>query len=117
MALSDPQTITVDAVPYACARVQSDGSRSVYATADGNFKFTVSHQTSKGRTRRMIRIDKRVVAADPLSSENEYKTAGIYLVVDEPDFGFSDDALDDIVQGFKTWLSTANVTKVLGAEH
>lgn len=117
MALQDPQTVTVDAVPYACARVQSDGAKSVYATADGNFKVTVSHLANKGRTRRMARIDKRLVAADPLTSEQEYKTLGVYLVIDEPDFGFADDAIDDIVQGMKSWLTTALITSMLGSQH
>lgn len=65
----------------------------------------------------MIRLDKRVVAADPLTAVNAYQTVGVYLVVDQPEYGFSIDNIDDIVQGFKTWLSTANVSKVLGGEH
>lgn len=65
----------------------------------------------------MARIDKRVIAADPLTSVNEYKTVGIYVVIDEPEYGFTDDNIDDALQGFKTWLSTANVTKILGSEH
>jgi hypothetical protein len=58
----------------------------------------------------------RVVAADPLTAVNEYKSAGVYLVIDEPEFGFADDDLDDIVQGFTTWLTTANVLKVVANE-
>lgn len=115
--LADPQTVTIDAVPYSCARIESDATKSVYATADGNFKLTVSHQNSKDRSRRMIRLDKKVVAADPLTAENEYKSVGVYLVVDEPTFGFTDDNIDDIIQGFKAWLTTANVTAVLSAQH
>lgn len=115
--LADPQTVTVDGVANSCARISSDGTKSVYATADGNFQLTVSHQSSKDRYRRMIRIDKKIVAADPLTSENEYKTVGVYLVIDEPTFGFTDDNIDDIIQGFKTWLSTANVSAVLASQH
>lgn len=113
---TDPQSVTIDAVPYSMPRISSDGTKALYCTADEALKMTISHQESKGRTRRMVRLDKRVVAADPLTSVNEYKSVGVYLVVDEPEFGFSDDAIDDIVQGFKTWLSTANVTKILGSE-
>lgn len=115
--LADPQVVTVDSVPISCARIQSDGTKSVYSSADGNFKLTISHQSSKDRVRRMIRIDKTIVAADPLSAENEFKAAGIYLVIDEPLYGFTDDQLDDVVQGFKAWLTTGNVTAVLTAQH
>jgi predicted Zn-dependent peptidase len=113
---ADPQSVTIDAVPYSMPRISSDGSASLYSTSDEALKMRISHQESKGRTRRMVRLDKRVVAADPLTAVNVYQTVGVYIVVDQPEFGFSIDNIDDIIQGFKTWLSTANVTKVLGSE-
>lgn len=117
MAFTDPQSVTIDAVPYSMPRVSSESTKSLYSEATEALKMTISHQESKSRTRRMVRLDKRVVAADPLTAVNEYQTVGVYLVIDEPEYGFSDDAIDDIVQGFKTWLTTANVLKVLGSEH
>lgn len=65
----------------------------------------------------MIRVDQRVVAADPLTSVNEYKSLGVYLVIDEPEYGFTDAEIDYVVQGLTTWLSTANVTKVCSGQH
>lgn len=117
MAYADPQTITIDSVPFTLNRIESVGKKSIYATTDETLKLTVSHQESKTRTRRMVRVDKRVVAADPLSSLNEYKDCGVYLVIDEPEYGFTDDQIDDIVAGFKTWLSSANVLALLGSQH
>lgn len=117
MAFTDPQTITVNTVEKTLPRVKSDGFRSEYLEAAEEFKLAISHQESKGRTRRMVRIDQRVVAADPLTSVNEYKTLGVYLVIDEPEYGFSDAQIDYVVQALTAWLTTANVTKVLGNEH
>lgn len=117
MAFADPQTITISAVAQTLNRTKSDGLRTEYTTADEVYKFTISHQESGKRTRRMVRIDKRIVAADPLSSINEYKSLGVYLVIDEPEYGFTDTEIDYLVQALKTWASTANVLKVLGAEH
>lgn len=118
MALSDPQTITVNTVAKTLNRVKTDGFQSIYQTDDEAFKFTVSHQETKAkRTRRMIRVDNRVVAADPLTSVNEYKEAGIYLVIDEPEYGFADADLNNVVQALTAWLSTANVLKVLSSQH
>lgn len=117
MSFADPQTITIDTVAKTCARIKSDGFRSEYATADEEVKFTISHQESGNRTRRMVRVDQRVVAADPLTSVNEYKSAGVYLVIDEPEYGFTAAEVDDIVQALTAWLTTANVTKILGNEH
>lgn len=117
MSFADPQSVTIDAVPYSMPRISSEATKSLYSDATEALKMTISHQEVKDRTRHMVRLDRRVVAADPLTAVNEYKTAAVYLVIDSPEFGFSIDALDDIVQGFKTWLSTANVTKVCGLEH
>jgi hypothetical protein len=114
MAFTDPQSITVNAVAKSMDRVKSEGFRSEYAMPDETFKMIISHQESKGRTRRMVRVDNRVVAANPLSALNEYKTLGVYFVVDEPEYGFADQDIDYVVQALKTWLSSANVLKVLG---
>jgi hypothetical protein len=97
-------------------RISTDGTKALYSEADETLKMTISHQESKNRTRHMVRLDMRVVAADPLTAVNEYKSAGVYLVIDEPEFGFADADLDNIVQGFTTWLTTANVLKVVANE-
>lgn len=121
MALADPQTITVNTVAKTLNRVKSDGFQSIYQTDDEAYKFTVSHQETKSnRTRRMVRVDNRVVAADPLTSVNEYKEVGIYLVIDEPEYGFADADLNYITQALIAWLSAssgANVLKVLASQH
>lgn len=117
MAFTDPQSITVNTVAQSLPRVKSDGYRSEYLEADEEFKLTISHLESKNRTRRMVRIDQRVVASDPLTSVNEYKSLGVYLVIDEPEYGFTDGEIDYVVQALCTWLSSANVAKVCANEH
>lgn len=117
MALADPQTVTIDSTPITCNRISTVDTKSVYASADEALKLTVSHQESKGRTRRMARLDQRVVATDPLTSVNEYKTLGVYVVIDEPEYGFADDDIDNVVQGLAAWLASATVLKILGSQH
>lgn len=123
MAFTDPQTVTINAVPITLPRISDEASKSIYQSSDTLVKLTISQQTSGSsvsqRTRAMIRVDKRVLAVDPLSGENANADAGIYLVIDRPmiGFGFSAADLDYIVQGLKSWLTTANVLKVVGLEH
>lgn len=117
MSFADPQTITVNSIAKTLDRIKNEGMSSEYATADEAYKMRISHQESKGHTRRMVRVDQRVVAADPLSSVNEYKTLGVYVVIDEPEYGFADVDIDYVVQALKTWLSSANVLKVLSNQH
>ena len=117
MAFADPQTITISTVAHILNRVKSDGFQSVYSKDDERVKLTISHQESKGRTRRMARVDKRVVATDPLTSVNEYKSLGVYIVIDEPEYGFADADIDAVVQAFTAWLSSANVLKICSSQH
>jgi hypothetical protein len=116
MAFADPQTLTVNAVPQTLNRIKAEGTRSEYSTADGVYKFVISHQQSGKRTRRMIRVDKKVVAADPLTATNDYKSCGIYLVIDEPEYGFTDTEIWDVIAGLKTWLDNTAVLKVLATQ-
>jgi hypothetical protein len=117
MAFTDPQTITIDSVDNTLNLVKPGENASRYATADESLSLLISHQETKDRTRRMARVDQRVVAANPLTSVNEFKTLGVYIVIDEPEYGFDDEEIDDVVQGFIAWLSTANVTKMLSHQH
>lgn len=117
MALTDPQVVTINLVDKTLNRIKSDGFKSIYALPDGTEKLTVSHQETKNRTRRMARLDSRVVAADPLTSENEYKDLGVYIVVDQPNYGFSDTEIDYRVQALCSHLDAAFVAKLLGDQH
>lgn len=117
MAFADPQSITVNAVPESMPRISSGESQSVYKTADDDFQMRISHQKTKSRVRRMVRVDQKVVAADPLTAENTYQTAGVYLVVDEPEFGFTDTELGYLVTALTDWLAAGtNTSKLLGSE-
>lgn len=116
MAFSDPQTITVNSVAKTLNNVKREGYSAEYAMDDETFKMRISHQESKGRTRRMARVDQRVVATNPLTSVQEYKVLGVYVVIDEPEYGFSDTEIDYVVQALKTWLSSANVLKLCSSQ-
>lgn len=113
---ADPQSVTINAVPISLPRVSIGTNESTYRSADETVQMRISHQASKGRKRRMVRVDQTVIAADPLTAENASQRAGIYLVVDEPAFGFTDAELDYIVDALVAWLTSGNIAKLLGGE-
>lgn len=113
---TDPQSVTINAVPFSLPRVLTEGAAAIYRSADETVQMRISHQDTKGRKRRMVRLDQTVIAADPLTAENASQKAGIYLVVDEPSFGFSDTQLDYLVDALVAWLTSANIAKLLGGE-
>jgi hypothetical protein len=117
---ADPQTITVNGVAKTLNRVSTNGRQSVYKTDDELYTFTITHNdTGKGsaaRTNRTAQLDVRTVAANPLTSVNEFKNATIKIIVNEPEFGFDDTTLNQNVQGLLAWATSssgANVLKLL----
>lgn len=113
---TDPQVVTVNSVAKSMPRLLFDGLSSSYATADGLFKFKISHQKSNKRIRSMARIDQRAIVADPLTAENDYETLGVYLVIDRPEVGFSSTQVEQLITGFKTWLDATMIGKLYGQE-
>lgn len=113
---ADPQVVTVNTVAQSMPRIKLGSSDATYRTADETFQMRISHQTTKSRTRRMVRLDQTVIAADPLTTNNYSQTAGVYLVIDEPKFGFTDAQLDYLADALIAWLTPANIAKVLGSE-
>lgn len=115
--LATPQSVTINAVATDLHRTRDLETSSIYASADGNLTLKVSHQEAGTRVRRMARIDSKTVAADPLTAISQYQTAGVYVVIDEPAFGFDSNDIKNIVEGLKTWLTSANIQAMLSNRH
>nr|URG16508.1 MAG: coat protein [Leviviridae sp.] len=116
MAFADPQSVTINAEAQSLPRVSVGSSESTYRKADGTVQLRISHQTNKKRIRRMVRLDQTIVAADPLTAENAFQKAGVYLVVDEPEIGFTDEQVDYLADALIAFMTPANIAKVLGGE-
>lgn len=113
---TDPQSVTINSVATSLPRVATGPTSANYANPDGTVKMKLSHSDLPGRVRHLARLDQTKVAADPLTAESEYKSLGVYIVVDEPTFGFTDTEIGYIVSALTAWLSPANVAKLLGRE-
>jgi len=114
--LTDPQSITVNAVAQSMPKTESSGTSSVYEKADGTFRLKISHQTSKGRVRSLARFEQRAVVADPLTAVNDYETLVFYVNIDRPEVGFTSTQVQQLVAGFSTWLNGTMVDKLYGRE-
>lgn len=121
MALTDPQSITINAVTSPLPRTFAEGAESAYTSSDGLIKLSVNHNLVKqGRLRHLLRIDHSKLAADPFKpAENVRVNTAIYVVFDVPPAGYTTAEVMQVYQGFKTLFtasSDAVVTKVLGGE-
>lgn len=114
---TDPQSVTINAIATSLARVAQQGRSSVYESADGALKMTISHANGN-RARSVVRFDRKKVGADALNpATNKQYTSSVYLVVDVPHTGFTDveiaydvNGLCDLVQG------TGWIARFLGQE-
>ncbi len=116
--LSDPQSVTVNAIAIPLPRTRMDAGINVYTSADGITTFTTKQNTTASRFRREVRLSQHKVAADPISGLNKDLGVSVYFVIDEPRNGvYTDSEIGYLVEALKTWLSSANYNKVLGGEY
>lgn len=114
---ADPQEVTIDSVEKTLPRVKQEPTKATYATSDELWSLTISHLRGGNRTRTMARLDQRAIVADPLGGPNDFDTVGVYLVIDRPDFGFSNAQVSQIVAGLTGWLAGDGVVnKLFGRE-
>jgi len=121
MAFADPQSITVNAVAKSMPRISDKGTESIYQKADQTFTLNIRHNAftaqKKDRFKHFVSFTQRAIVPDPLTSVNDYETATVSLMIDRPVAGFDATAIDQMVQGFKTWLTTTVVGQIFGQEH
>ena len=114
--LTDPQSVTINAVATSLPKTNSGPTQNVYTSADGNTSMTTKQNVSAARFRREVRLSQQKVAADPISAINKQIGASVYLVIDEPRFGFSDVEIGYLIDALKAWSTSTNYNKVLGGE-
>lgn len=114
--LTDPQSVTINAVATPLPRILQTPTANTYASADGNVTMVVKQNTSATRFRREVRLSQKKIAADPISAVNKEIGHSVYLVIDEPRAGFTDTEIGYYIDALKAWLSAANYNKILGGE-
>lgn len=120
MALTDPQSITVNAVAKSMPRLSNDGMHTIYQMDDQTFTLDIQHFSTaankKSRVRSLVKFIQRAIVADPLTAVNDYDFVTVSLQIERPEFGFTATQIDQMVAGFKTWLDTTMVGKLYGRQ-
>lgn len=120
MALTDPQSVTINAVPISLPRTSNGVNSGTYTSNDGLVKETISHTYGRS-SRHLVRLDHSKVAANPFDSSlnAKYKMAA-YVVFDVPPVGYTVTEAKQVIDGLLAQLtgsSGALITKVLGGEN
>jgi len=119
--LADPQSVKINGSSTSLPRVSSGEGKGVYESADGLTKLSLNQtRTGKGRKRHQMRLDiTKVVASTLLPSQMEEASTSVYIVVDRPLSGYSNEDLKKIYEGFAEILSATSFekfTKLVGGE-
>lgn len=116
---SDPQSVTVNAVAQSLPRTGATLNQGRFAKSDGSYVLSASHSTGR-RTQHRIRLDGSKIVTDPLTSDRNIPvSASVYLVVDRPITGYTNDEVVQLVAALTSWLSAgtnANAIKLVGSE-
>lgn len=114
--LTDPQSVTINAVATSLPKTVNGTTQNVYTSADGITSMTTKQNVTAARFRREVRLSQHKTVADPISGVNKDLGLSVYFVVDEPRFGYSDTEIGYLIDALKTWLTSTNYNKVLGGE-
>lgn len=116
---TDPQSVTINAVPISLPRTSSANNAGGFTSNDGVVSELVAHTVGK-RTRRVFRIDHSKIAPDPLiSAQNIKYSMSFYVVADVPPTGYTVVEQKQVIDGFVTQLNASSgalITKWLGGE-
>jgi len=113
--LSDPQSVTVNAVAIPLPlKIQRERER-IYENADGTLQLLTRQQVTKDGFRREARLTPTIVATDPLTTLQDYQSCSVYMVIAEPRVGFTDAQIEYYIDALKAWF-TANQTDFITGE-
>lgn len=117
--LTDPQTLTINAVSTTFPRVGSPqpDKKGVFRTSDELQEFVVSQNASSNRFRREVRLNLTKIAVDPISTLNKEVSTSVILVIDEPKVGFSNAELIIQLNALLAWAGVAgNRDNLIGGQ-
>lgn len=114
--LADPQSVTINAVATSLARTNMAPTQNIYMSADGLTTLTTKQNKTASRFRREYRLSQTKVAADPISAVNKQVGFSVYLVIDEPTFGFSDTEIGYVIAALKAAVDATLWGKLLQGE-
>jgi hypothetical protein len=80
---SEPLNVTINAVAKGLSRVTLDGRTGSFERAADGLSLKISH-TIKKRASRMVRLDRTVLRADPLTGLQVAVTDNVWLVYNAP---------------------------------
>lgn len=121
MAFTDPQSVTVDAVPYSLGRVLTGTTVGRFVSADALREVTIDPRGTATRRRNVGRFYTKRVVLDPLGSGLSTQVQSMVSVTfDRPKSGVTDAEIEKDFLGYIASLtasSNAGLKKLIAGEN
>lgn len=120
MALSDPQSVTVNAVARSLPRILTGTPIGTFVTADGVTTLTVDPSGTKARKISKAAIRENVNVTDAVTGLVSVQNHSFTIIANRPKTGISDTVAEQLASGLIAWAtagSNANLKKLLAGEN
>jgi len=121
MAYTDPQTVTVDAVPHTLPRVLTGTTVGKFVSADALRELTIDPRGTAKRRRNVGRFFTKRTVLDPLGSGLSTQVQSmVSITIDRPTSGVTDAEIEKDLLGLIAWLTAstnANLKKLVAGEN
>lgn len=119
--LSDPQTVTINAVGQTLNRVTSGENKGAFRKDDGLVRLSVSHSYPSGKgASRLVKLEHDKIASDPLMAGQSVPTGmSVHMVIQTPSVGYTLTEAKQVCDGFLSYLTASSgaiVTELLNGE-
>lgn len=116
MALADPQSVTISGQATSLPRAGLSMEAGAFRDSTGQVTLSVQHQSNR-RTRHLVKLQKSIIAADPLvPTVNQNVQFSAHLVLDMPKTGVPVADVVALGNALVAWATPTNLTKVAGSE-
>lgn len=119
---TDPIVTPIGGASATLARISLKEGSCTYRTADGDNTLAISHITSKGRTRSLIRFDVMETVLSRATGTDTTQRFTAYVVIDEPsraNYDYSANLASGLFGDLSTFLTSNTneaIDKVLASE-
>jgi len=114
---ADPVQILADNGVVDLPRVGMTPGLGTYRSSNDKYLMNIRQSDNGKRRRHEIRLTTSKIASDPLNASNAEVSTSVYLVVDEPKYGFTDTELVALLNALDGFTSDAGVrAKLLNGE-
>lgn len=116
MAYADPQSVQVGGNSTSMPRTGQSENSGNFRSSDRRYRLSIAHENGR-RERHIARLEFSDVVSNPLiPSQNSAVAAAVTFTINAPLNGMSVEQVGDLSKALVTWLTPANLAKLVGGE-